>query len=121
MFLTDLNVRELQDGKKQLTLPLVYSNNASAYHVPIGFVTDYASVPRTPLLYALFNGVANRSATLHDFLYSSRAIPRHVADSVFLEAMCSEGTTSWKAYAMYYAVRLFGKSVRFKAYGINNE
>ena len=121
MFLTELLVRELSDGRKQLTSPLVYANATIQLYVPLGFITDYASVPRIPLLYTLFNGVANRPATLHDYMYSSSSISRTTADTLFLNAMCEENTVSWKAYAMYYAVRLFGKKVRQQAYGITHE
>lgn len=122
MFITDLIVRELTGGKKQLTLPLIYTDKDNkTFVVPLGFITDYASVPRLPFLYLVFSGVANRAATLHDFFYSCSWVPRKRADSDFLAAMITEGTPKWKAYAMYYAVRLFGKGVREKAYGFINE
>ena len=121
MFISDLMVRELADGKKQLALPLLYLHDGVPFVVPVGFITDYASVPRTPFIYWIFNGVANRAATLHDFLYSSASIPRKVADEIFLSAMIEDNTSDVKAYAMYFAVRLFGKCVREKAYGFINE
>lgn len=122
MFVSALYIEELPEGKKRLTLPLIYVDvDNKATIVPLGFITDYASVPKTPLLYLLFSGVADRSSTLHDFLYSSKATARADADSLFLAAMLEEKTPRWKAHAMYYAVRLFGKAVRAKAYGINHE
>jgi len=121
MFISDLVVRELADGKKQLKLPLIYQNGESAFIVPLGFLTDFASIPRLPLIYLVFNGLSNKAATLHDYLYSSRGFSRSRADQTFLQAMLAENTPKWKAYCAYYAVRLCGKGVREAEYGFINE
>jgi hypothetical protein len=52
-----------------------------------GFRYDKASVPRLPLAFALFGERYARSAGVHDLLCRNRAIPRNIADKVFLEAM----------------------------------
>ena len=120
MFINDLLVRELADGKKELRLPLIYEyDNGKDFVVPLGFKTDYASIPRLPIVYLLFNGIAPRAATLHDFLYSSPNVSRHTADSLFLRAMLEEGTLKWKAEMAYWAVRVFGGYIRKKTYGIS--
>ncbi len=117
MFSTDLEIKELPDGKKKLTYPLIYDK----FLVPIGFITDYASIPRVPLIYLIFNDVANRPAVLHDYLYSNSTISRKYADETFLRAMKEERVPNWKAKVMYFAVRLFGKGVRQQAYGFIKE
>ena len=123
MFISDLVVKELIDGKKQLIKPLVYINDDNiTYIVKVDFITDYASIPRLPIIFLLFEGLDNRAATLHDWLYANPKIKRSVADKIFLEAMLGDNTTSkWKAKLAYFAVRLWGEKVRFNAYGINNE
>ena len=123
MFISDLVVKELIDGKKQLIKPLVYINDDNiTYIVKVDFITDYASIPRLPIIFLLFEGLDNRAATLHDSLYANPKIKRSVADKIFLEAMLSDNATSkWKAKLAYFAVRLWGEKVRFNAYGINNE
>ena len=55
--------------------------------VQAGSRTDLASVPRLPLAFALYGGRYGRSAGVHDWYCRNGAIPRKVADKVFLEAM----------------------------------
>jgi len=123
MFISDLVVKELLDGKKQLIKPLVYiSSRDITYIAKVGFITDYASIPRLPIVFLLFAELDNRAATLHDSLYSNGRISRKLADGLFLEALLTDDVTPmWKAKLAYYAVRLCGKKVRFDAYGITNE
>ena len=52
-----------------------------------GFRFDMASVPRLPLAFALYGGRYVRPAGVHDLFCYNGAIPREVADKVFLEAM----------------------------------
>jgi hypothetical protein len=55
--------------------------------IPIGFRYDRASVPRLPVAFALFGDRYARSAGVHDWYCRNGAIPRKVADKLFLEAM----------------------------------
>lgn len=76
--------------------------------VPIGFRTDFASVPRLPLAFLLFGGVADEAAVVHDFLYSTGACSRKRADDVFAEASKACGVSAWRRGPMWLGVRLFG-------------
>lgn len=77
--------------------------------VPVGFVTDFASVPRfLPLAYALFGSTANASAVIHDYLVRRSTLSWKEAADVFLEAMETEGIVWWKRKLMYWGVRLAG-------------
>jgi Protein of unknown function (DUF1353) len=76
--------------------------------VPAGFVTDFASVPRIPLAYWLTGGMANKPATIHDWLYRSCIGPRSDDDAVLKEAMGVIGQPAWRCEAMYAGVRAFG-------------
>lgn len=78
--------------------------------VPIGFRTDFASVPRLPLAFLLFGGVADEAAVVHDFLYSTGACSRKLADDVFAEASKACGVPAWRRGPMWLGVRLFGGS-----------
>lgn len=114
-FLTTLDVR-FQDGIKwQLTAPFV----AIALHkegaptlirVPDGFVTDFASVPRLPLVYLKFANRAHQAAVLHDYLYSVGGVEedRQYADTVFLQGMLDTKMDEEDAAWMYNGVRSFG-------------
>ena len=59
-----------------LTEPLIFQSNVMGLiEVPAGFNTDFASVPRLPLIYAVWGDRAHREAVLHDYLYRIDAIP----------------------------------------------
>mgnify|MGYP001175822595 CR=1 FL=1 len=101
-----------------------------------GFKTDLASVPRVAWAFIAPFDIA-RSAVIHDALYSAirdfrekngysvgsggsneteesrqvSAQAKKVADKVFLEAMKESDpkVATWKAYASYYSVVLFGR------------
>lgn len=116
-FLTSLQVRRASDGEPgawELVAPLIYSGNVLKHVVivPIGFRTDFASVPRVPFAYLLFGNVADEAAVLHDYAYTNNmtGITRKQADALFLEACDAMGTPSWKSRPMWAAVRLFGGS-----------
>lgn len=93
-FLTKLRVERLpnKNGRKQwqLTDWLIYeSKTVGLILVPPGYVTDFASVPRLPLIYLLFGGQSDEEATLHDYLYSvphstgtGQVVTRDLADKL---------------------------------------
>jgi hypothetical protein len=111
-FLTELDAR-LKRGsdtvwviKSRLTYD---SDKLGRIKVPEGFETDFASVPRVPLFYALFGDKAHREAVLHDYLYRTDSVPvvkRSEADDLFLEAMKVRGKSYFTRYGMYWGVRM---------------
>lgn len=112
-FLTDLDVKCINDGAWCLDAPLRYRSDIlkPIIEAPAGFETDFASVPRVPIFFTLFGDRAHREAVLHDYLYRSDADPRATraqADDVFLEAMKERGKGFVVRYAMYWGVRLGG-------------
>lgn len=117
-FLTDLDVRLVSESKNggsgswMLVAPLLYNSDAAnaVIRVPSAFVTDFASVPRVPVVFDLMGDIAHSAAVLHDYLYSTGEVPRSVADKVFREAAIVSGVSKWKAWAMWVAVRVFGAS-----------
>jgi hypothetical protein len=117
-FLTPLEVRELEDtsadgrGTWQLLAPLVYQSEMAGrtFTVPAGFVTDYASVPRVPLVFLLFGDCGHPAAVLHDHRYSMHDVTRETADLLFHEALLATDVPTWRAALMYAAVREFGLS-----------
>lgn len=58
-----------------------------AVTVPKGFVHDFASVPRVPLIYGNFGNRYHRPAVVHDYLCREGYVKRSKVDKVFLEAM----------------------------------
>ena len=115
-FLTPLIVEVMPSGKtfrlfKQFTYnwkryaPTI---RAVTIHVPVGFVTDFASIPRFIRFIIPKLGKYNKAAVLHDYAYQFGTISRKQADQLFLDAMKDLGVLKWKRYTMYWAVRAFG-------------
>ena len=87
--------------------------------IPVGFKTDFASVPS--ILWNIVPpwGRYGKAAVVHDWLYQHRTgitqkwyqrmfcKERSRADTIFLEAMTILNVRSWRKYPMYYAVRCF--------------
>ena len=110
-FLTDLEVRLVSESKGRwaLTTPLRYESDVlGVIGVPTGFETDFASVPRAPLVYSLLGDTAHAAATIHDFLYATGGVTRAEADYVLREAALASGVSLLRAWTMWVAVRLFG-------------
>ena len=115
MFKSELHSKMLKNEKHELLQPLVFESLIGEIIVPKGFVTDFASVPRIPIVYALTGNTSHRAAVVHDYLYGDNGlrVSRKKADKVFLEAMKSRKVSGWRRYSMYWAVRLFGSN-RYK-------
>lgn len=79
--------------------------------VPATFRTNYASVPRVPLVFMLVGDRFHKEAALHDWLYTVHSLSREQADAVFLEALLLNPMVLPElAYSVHRGVRWFGKS-----------
>ena len=92
-FLSALVVRDLGNGRHvRLVQPFVYQRrDGTALNVPVGFITDYASIPR-PARYLLPSfGKYNFAAVLHDYAFRVDSVPVFAssaeADRLMKEAM----------------------------------
>lgn len=124
-FRSKLHVELVDDESNlwRLTCPLVYySDIAGLIVVPSRFETDFASVPRLPVIWLMTGDTAHPAAVLHDYLYSAGGmaladhqlmptrVSRQIADAVFDEAMAVSGAPWWRRKAMWLAVRIAGKA-----------
>lgn len=109
-FITQLKLVALSDNSYQLDEPFYFSIDGEELSVPDGFVTDFASVPRVPIVYLAVANKGNRAAVVHDWLYSRGNVSREYADSVYYHALAAEGVNWMLRQAMYRAVRVFGAS-----------
>lgn len=100
----------LDDGLWVVMTPLVYISKVAGITitVPAGFQTDFASVPRLPIAYALFGDTSDEAAVVHDYLYTTHLVPRVMADAVLREASKLTGVPAWRRWPMWLGVRLFG-------------
>lgn len=76
--------------------------------VPIGFETDFASIPR--IFWPLISPIDNhaKAAVIHDFCYYHGLYNRKVSDQIFREALRVLKVKPWKVSVMYRVLRLFG-------------
>lgn len=80
----------------------------SIIEVPVGFVTNFASIPR--IFWPLISPVDKhaKASVIHDFLYFYGLYSRRECDLIFKEALEVLSVKKWKIFCMYWAVRLFG-------------
>lgn len=115
-FPNPLQVELNRDRKTwRLLAPFSYLDpDAGRIDVASGFETDFASVPRLPLTYALLGAYGHAAAVLHDSLYTDGLLRREQADLVFRNALRSSGIARWRAWIMWAGVRLAGAG-RFRS------
>jgi hypothetical protein len=104
----DISLREDSDTVYVLNDNLIYESDiVGRIVVPRGFQTDFASVPRIPIVYMLFGDRAHREAVIHDALYRidyPGNISFNSANRVFLEAMKVRGKPFYIRWPMYIGV-----------------
>ena len=93
--------------------PLIYwSAIMGEIVVPVGFETDFASVPRMPLAFLFFGDRIHAPAVIHDYLcvhhWPQRKCTWAQAAEVFHEAMKADGVPWYQRAPMAAAVRLYG-------------
>ena len=98
----------------RLIAPLEYHVGAypstEVITVPVGFVTDFASIPQALWSILPPYGAYAKAAIVHDYLYTYGTKGRKYADDVFDEGMKVLGVPDFTRKSMYRAVRLFGAS-----------
>lgn len=115
-FLSDLDVRDVTpEADWKLLAPLKAAvlcddGHVESVTVPEGFVTNFCSVPKAPVVFELYGDIAFKAGALHDYLYSTGDYPREWCDKVLREAIIACGYGQATADPMYAAVRKFGES-----------
>lgn len=110
-FLDTLCLTEIDDKIFEICdHPFRYQSDlaGTTFTVPIGFYTDFASVPRIGIIYAMLGDTAHQPAVVHDWLYYSALVTRKMADDVLLEAMNVIGVPAWRRLPIYWGVRMGG-------------
>jgi hypothetical protein len=77
--------------------------------LPVGFVTDFASIPRVLWSTLPRDGDYVWAAVIHDYLYWNQETTRDVADDVFNAAMVDFKIPTMTRVAIYRAVQLGGE------------
>lgn len=116
-FETDIFTTDHEEliGFSTLVQPLVYTSER--YNIvitaPLGFVTDFASLPWIVQWYFKKLGKHRKAAAIHDYLYKKdnayNQLPQVACDLIFWDAMLDSGVSPRKAKKMYQGVKYFGK------------
>ncbi len=114
-FLDELDLRTVSGDAEWVLLSdfralILHGDDAQQITVPMGFVTDLASVPRLPGLFLLFGGRARKPAVIHDWLYQQQTTDREYADAVFFAAMATDQNWFTRTF-MWLGVRVGGWAV----------
>jgi len=112
-FTDALVVSPLADGKtwvlmRQFGYEVGTPGSGDVINCRIGFMTDFASIPRPFWIILPKWGKYGNATVIHDWLYWSQARPRREADRILFEAMGVLEVPGWQRYPIYWAVRLFG-------------
>lgn len=113
--MTEILVKSLYYEKKPNRFELLQDvvitlSNGQEITIAAGYKTDFASVPR--LLWGIVSTVGkhNLATLIHDWIYDNRIGTRKAADLEMLYWLRKSGVSDVKAYMMYVAVRIGGKS-----------
>ena len=108
-----LVVSPLADGRTWVTrrefgYDIGEEGSGNSIDVPVGFMTDFASVPRALWMILPRWGKYGNAAVIHDYCYWKQSGSRKESDRIFHEAMEVLKVGTFTISLMYYAVRLFG-------------
>lgn len=104
-------VRRVDSTHWKLTnYPLLYRGRTQVFLVPIGYVTDFATVPWFLQWFVPRTGVWTLAAVLHDWLIT-HGIPMGLvssrdADGIFRRVLREEGVDPVRQWLMWAAVRV---------------
>lgn len=106
----DIEVRVVDDTTWELLKDVIYKDHDTEYRVPVGYRTDFASVPRaTSWLYPR-TGAYSAAAIVHDWLITDMLPTGYVdstrVDYVFRNAMKELGVPLVRRWVMWAGVRL---------------
>lgn len=131
-FLTELDIRYIDGRGWKILEPFEYrllredGTYGEFVRAGVGFITDFASIPRLlKLRWPSPGGKWDKPAVIHDCLYRTRRVEnvdgtfrlleRAEADSIFNQAMKVTGVLSSSRWAIYAGVR-FGGWLPFRRY-----
>jgi len=105
-----VDVEEVSDKEWRLLSGLKYDGQRESFTVPVGAMTDFASVPRPLVWFLPRYGRYTKAAVLHDYLWRT-LVPAHEislpdADGIFRRAMRELGVPFLRRWLMWGAVRL---------------
>ena len=110
-FTTPLVVEKVGERLWKTYRELIYyvgeENSVDIIIVPVGFQTDFASIPSLFWMMLPPDGQYTAAAVVHDYLYFTQTRTRLASDRIFLEAMKVLKVNIFKRLVMFKAVRMW--------------
>jgi hypothetical protein len=125
-FDSELSIRAVGPTTWMLLAPLIWTGSqGDTFRVEVGFVTDFATVPRFLHWVVLPYGAYTRAAVLHDYLIEERInhpdpalrVTSRDVDGIFRRVMQDLGVPWIKRFTMWAAVRAASLGNPRRAYG----
>lgn len=101
-----VTVEEVDATSWRLLAPVVYAGRHETFEVPVGFTTDFASVPAAFTWLVPRYGAYTKAAVLHDYLCETAVVSRADADGLFRRCLRELGVSLLRRWMMWAAVRL---------------
>lgn len=119
---TTIVVRYMQEVSKEILWELkeeivIETSKGLLVKIPVGFQTDFASVPK--VFWSLISSIGkyNLASIIHDYFYTTHLLDRKSSDEEFLKwMMFIDPSRQIRNKIMYYMVRLFG-AYRYRTFG----
>jgi len=109
--MTPVFFKPFVDGRNWIVgEPLIYKIGISqdSITVPVGFVTDFASIPPALQSFIQQNGPSLLPAVVHDYLYWKQTCTKDQSDQILLLAMTEHRVPEAQRTAIYQAVHWAG-------------
>ena len=75
--------------------------------VPIGFKSDFGTIPKWAQGFVKAEGAGDRAYVLHDYLCDSQIYSRRMTDRILLSALKYCGVPFWERIAVYFSIRFY--------------
>jgi hypothetical protein len=108
--------KNIDDTWAMLKEPVIFDSDwfGDTFESKTGFITDFSSVPRVPIVYEFFGGKGKRAATNHDDGYLRGEEPKRRVDLRFLEGLIDTfvkdavkeyaRSSGWAAYRVFWKI-----------------
>lgn len=83
-----------------------------SFTIPVGFVTDFGTIPKLFQWIAHPRGTSDRAFVVHDWLCISQIIPQIITDKILQQIMAIDGTPRVERDLIYISVRLYDIFIR---------
>lgn len=113
--INDLVTRRYRKGRgkkffieKQFTFVFSYSGKTYMVDVPVGFGTDFESIPSAVPRWIADPWDYPEEGAAHDYLYFTGRFPKYISDLVYRAALEYSGASYYQRQKRYLAVKMFG-------------